>query len=532
MAALPDFASAPTDIARTVLGEEPGAVAVGVWRQGGAQIAVLRGGPGGAVAAEDETEPDAQPLFEIGSISKLFTGLLLAQAVERSDLDLDDTLGGLLHGQTPLKAETAAITLRQLVTHSACLPREAPGFPGYGTANPFADIDRQRLLAGLAGLALEHAPPCAAAYSNFGMGLLGQLLADRYGKPWATLVRENITAPVGMRNTVQAPGVLALRMASGRNHLQGVRPWDFDALAGAGALRSTASDLLLFARALMAGRAGPLGPAADRMLSPLGQFRGESIGYAVLIRGPAPHRTYYHDGLTGGFRALLVFGPDTQEAAAVLSSNTHAAPTPLLLGIMASRYPVTTAGGIAPPVPALAEYSGVYRVDGNTSFIFVAQDGALYRRISGGGFRPLSPAGVDIFVDAENGANFAFRRDAGRIVGVDLRQGGGGYAAERTDKAAPALAVVRPERQQDYVGQYLGKRLLRLDLPLDVRAENGQLGVRTGSLWRRPVFPVEGKPDRFIFEDGGQLQFERDAAGQVVGAVLYSNGVIPLRKRP
>lgn len=536
------FASPPAEIAKAVLDDEPGTVAVGIWRNQQGRFALQRNPVGSVGEVVEGDSAAAQPFFEIGSISKVFTGLLLAQAVERGDLSLDDTLGKLLEAKATLKPETAAITLRQLVTHSACLPREPQDFPGYGTPNPFSRHDRWKIYAGLSGMTLEHAPPCGAAYSNLGMGLVGQLLSDHYAKPWDVLVRENITGPLGMRDTMQYLGRQASRLATGYQHEALQAPWDFDALSGAGALRSTAPDLLLLARALMAGRAGPLGPAAERALTPLGRFRGDEIGYAILIRGPAGHRTYHHDGLTGGYRTLLAFAPDTQEAVAILASNSHANPVKVLTGITASRYPIAPAAQMAPAPAALAEYGGVYQADKDTSFTFVAQDGKLYRRSTGTGFRALSPGGPDTFVDADAGARYVFSREAGEIVRVDYYLGDSGFsgfsgfsgvAGLRTKEAVPPVAVVPLDKQLDYAGHYRARRFIRTDLDLDVRAENGQLGVRAGNWFRRPVFPVAGKPDRFAYENGrSQLQFERDAAGHVAGAVLYENGVIRLRRLP
>ncbi|WP_197523989.1 serine hydrolase domain-containing protein [Cupriavidus sp. USMAHM13] len=532
-ATFPDFTTPPEQIARAVLADEPGTVAVGIWRQDHEQSALLRRASEDGPAMVQSAAAGAEPLFEIGSISKLFTGLLLAQAVEHGELGLDDSLGTLLGGAYRLAPETAAITLRQLATHGACLPREAPGFPGYTEPNPFAAIDRQRLYAAVAGLRLAHAPPCAGAYSNFGMGLLGQLLADHYGKPWATLVRERITGPLGMHDTMQVLGARQERLVPGHFHLEPAPPWDFDALAGAGALRSSTTDLLAFARALSAGSAGPLGPAATRMLTPLGRYRAGEIGYAVMMRGTGAHRTYFHDGLTAGYRALLVFAPDTGEAAALLAANTHAEPSRLLTGVLARRYPPAATARGTPSDAELAAVSGSYRVDRDTLEIFAAQDGRLYRRLSGGGFRPLEPAGTDTFIDAPVGAEFVFRRQDGRVAGVDLYQGGGSYSASRTEAAAPAAVVIEPARAADYDGRYAGKRLLRTELKLDVRQSAGQLGVRLGNFWRQPVFPLPGRPDRFVFEDGrAQLQFTRDAGGKVDGAVLYDRGVISVRRLP
>jgi len=176
------FATPPVEIAQRVMNNAPGSIVVGVSRQGHTQFAMQRNGvaqPGPV----QEIAADGQPIFEVGSISKLFTGVLLAQAVERGDLSLDDTVGQLLAGQVTLPPDIAAITLRQLVTHGACLPGMLPGASPMADGNPFVHPDRAQLLIGLSTLKLDRRPPCNGPYSSLRLGLLGQLLADRYGKP-------------------------------------------------------------------------------------------------------------------------------------------------------------------------------------------------------------------------------------------------------------------------------------------------------------------------------------------------------------
>lgn len=204
----------------------------------------------------------------------MFTGLLLAQAVEKGDLSLDDSLGKLLAGTVSFQSPaTSAITLRQLITHSSCLPRSPPGMAeSFNLADPYANYTRSDLWADLRSSKLESMPPCAAVYSNLGMGLVGELLSHHYNKSWADLVSERITQPLGIKDTVQNLGDKDFRFAQGHNNRAKVQGWEFKALAGAGALRSTASDMLVFSRAMMAGSTGPLGPASQRMLEPLAKF--------------------------------------------------------------------------------------------------------------------------------------------------------------------------------------------------------------------------------------------------------------------
>ena len=264
------LASPPPELARAALGDLRGSISVGVWRDGKANFA-----------------GDSAALFEIGSISKVFTGVLLAQAVERGDLSLDDTLGKLLAGKVAsfTSDKVTAVTLRQLVTHTSCMPRLPADFQGRSDkADPYRNYDRARLWKAVASMTFDATPPCAASYSNLGVGLPGELLSERYGQPWETLVRERITGPLGMHDTVVTLGDKAPRLAPAFVGGRPTPPWEMAAFVGAGGLRSTAADMLLFGRALLAGRDGLLGAAAERVATPLARFDGD-IGYAILVRG-------------------------------------------------------------------------------------------------------------------------------------------------------------------------------------------------------------------------------------------------------
>ena len=353
--------STPLAYARAAIGDRPGAVSIGLWRDGKASFAGLRDG---VVVPADEVGGPNATLFEIGSISKVFTGVLLAQAVERGELSLDDTLGKLLEGKVGFASDkVAAVTLRQLVTHTACLPRlPANLFEGANNEDPYAHYDRAQLWKALAALQVTGTPPCDAAYSNLGLGLLGDLLAMRFERPWETLVRERIAGPLGMRDTVVTLGDKATRLAPGFAATKPASNWAFDALVGAGGLRSTPADMLSFGRAILAGRDGPLGGAAERVVTPLARFGDGAIGYAMQVRGPAGKRSFSHDGATGGYRAQLMLAADTGDVLVVLASNAGAPVARLAAELAAARYPVEAA---VPGVEAncLAECAGVYRVD-------------------------------------------------------------------------------------------------------------------------------------------------------------------------
>ena len=175
------LASSPATIARYALSGVAGSVAVGVWDNDREQYAGIRDG---RETAPEKVSGSGAALFEIGSISKVFTGVLLAQAVERGDLSLDDTLGKLLAGKAGLKSPNlSAVTLRQLITHTSCLPRLPADF-GEGSARiAYQSYSRDRMWKALAEMPLTRAPPCDPVYSNFGVAIVGELLSERYGVP-------------------------------------------------------------------------------------------------------------------------------------------------------------------------------------------------------------------------------------------------------------------------------------------------------------------------------------------------------------
>ena len=429
------LASDPAAVARAALGAERGTLVVGILRGGKAAYGAAYNPEPPSTPRAIEPNSAEQPMFEIGSVTKVFTGLLLAQAVERGDLKLDDTVGKLLAGKvTGLSPAVASVTLRQLVTHTGCMPMMADGVAGGpGLAEQMRTFDKPMFWAALTRIKLNAAaPPCEGSYSNFGMSLLGQLLAEHYGTSWGELVRARITEPLGMNDTVIPLGDKASRMAPAFAGDRRQPLLDMLAYAPASALRSTAADMLTFSRAVLAGAGGPLGPAAARMLTPLARYEGAEIGYAVMVRGPeGGRRTYFHAGVTEGYRTLWLLAPDTGEALILLSSNARAPVQSVFLAIGKSRYPVPT---VEVPLDAdrLDEYKGEFRVNKASALSFTTRNGRLLVRETGRGYNALTPTGSDRFAVTAIGAQFVFRRGEGRgVVGVSLMQGGSQVDAQR-----------------------------------------------------------------------------------------------------
>ncbi len=517
--ATPGFGwSGPADaMAAAALGPLRGVAAVGLWSDGQARFGAAR---------NRVADAPAQALFEVGSISKVFTGLLLAQAVEQGDMALEDTLGNLLNG-TPavapvLPAPVAAITLRQLVTHTSCLPRLPADFRERSdAANPYKSYDRTRLWKALAHARLAQSPPCASAYSNLGFAVLGEVLAQRYGKPWAALVQERITGPLGMSDTVQALGDKAPRLAVAYDGDAPVSVWEFDAFAGAGALRSTAADMLTFSRALLAGAKGPLGPAAERLFTPLADYEGSRIGYAMMLRERDGLRTWLHGGGTGGYRSVWMLAPERGEAVIALVANARASQSHVMTPLLHARYPVP-AGQPAADAAALAAYEGVYRASPAVAFSFAVRGGQLHSRATGGEYEPLQVLGPDVFTQPSRGRQFRFERKDGRPATVHYARQGQRLLGTKVEEAV--LGTVPPQ-PSDALAPYLGRYRMAGGNVLDVQSADGRLQVRLGSQPRFTVYPLPGQTDRFAYDQvRAELAFERYQSGEVRAVVLHQNG--------
>lgn len=315
-------------LAEAALGGLPGVAAAGTLRAGKIVVAVSRSS-GGASA---EPKPSAEPLFEIGSVSKVFTGLLLAQAVERGELRLEDTVASLLKSSVTFQShETESITLGQLVTHTSCL-RGLPEDPRIVASEAqITSYDRKALWRALGRTRVAKAPPCESNYSNFGFAVLGELLSQRAGRPWEELVRAQITGPLGMHDTIQTlPKAQEQRLPLAFVREVPARRWDMDAFSGAGGLRSTASDMLIFSKALIDGRTGPLGAAAERLVTALAPYgtKSTSIGYAVMLP-TSRSKVWAHNGITGGYLAEWIVWPESREAIVLLVSNLAAPSHPI-----------------------------------------------------------------------------------------------------------------------------------------------------------------------------------------------------------
>jgi D-alanyl-D-alanine-carboxypeptidase/D-alanyl-D-alanine-endopeptidase len=280
----------------------------------------------------DTTAPQPvnhESVFEIGSATKVFTSLLLANAVQRGEVALTDPISKYLPTgvKTPQRAGKS-ITLLDLATHTSGLPRLPTNLAPKDTGNPYADYTVPQLYSFLASYELTRDIGSRYEYSNLGAGLLGHLLARRAGVDYETLVRTRITEPLGMASTaITLTDPLKQRFAAGHNdQRERVPSWDIPTLAGAGALRSTADDVLKLLAAQLGYAPSPLAPAMASMLAvrrPTGTPGLEiALGWHILSLpgGPGGREIVWHNGGTGGYRSFIGFDPKERTGVVVLSN--------------------------------------------------------------------------------------------------------------------------------------------------------------------------------------------------------------------
>ncbi len=276
-------------------------------------------------------KPDS--IFEIGSITKTFTGLILSQMVEQGKVGFDDPVREFLPLGTVQKPAGAEITLLDLATQHSGLPRMPDNFKPADPANPYADYHASNLYAYLASHGLSKPGKPGFLYSNLGFGLLGQALSLRAGKPYPALLREQVLDPLGMHDTAIAltPAQQARFLPGHTAGHQQAHAWDLDAFTGAGAIRSTASDMLAYAEAnLHPEQVKPaiFSPTAKTIAAALAQSHelradalpGQKIALAWLFDSQSG--SYWHNGATGGYSAYVFFNPEHDCAAVVLLNTT------------------------------------------------------------------------------------------------------------------------------------------------------------------------------------------------------------------
>lgn len=396
----------------------------------------------GHFGAGDPRPVDGETVYEIGSITKVFTGLLLADMVGRGDVRLDDPVAKYLpDGVTVPTRGGREITLVDLATHTSALPRLPDNMAMTDPANPYADYPVERLYTFLSGYQLPRDIGRVYEYSNLGAGLLGHALARRAGTDYETLLRQRILSPLGLASTaiVLSPQ-LRTRLAPGHDHdLRPAANWDLPTLAGAGALRATASDLLSFLEMTTALRSTTLSPALTATLATRragAATRLETgLGWAITTGGR--DEIIWHTGGTGGYQAFIGFLPASKLGVVVLSNSAST----LGIGDIGFHLLDPDKPLAQPPKPRVAialdpklvdRYAGRYQLAPDFVLTVTREGTGLFLQATGQPKVAMFAENETDFFLKEADAQLSFETDAsGRTTKVTLHQHGQHMPAAR-----------------------------------------------------------------------------------------------------
>ncbi|MDP1889782.1 MAG: serine hydrolase, partial [Gemmatimonadaceae bacterium] len=412
----------------------------------GLVAAVVDGDPvvfaaAGRRSLASEAAPDADTLFEIGSITKTFTTAILADMVKRGEVSLSDPVAKLLPPGTVVPSRDGReITLLDLATQSSGLPSLPTNFAPKDQANPWADYSPQQLYDYLKSYQLTRGIGEKYEYSNVGMGLLGFALAQRAGMTYEDLVAARVLKPLQMDDTrITLTAALLRRLAPGhRPDGSVVKNWDLTTLAGAGALRSTVNDMLTYIRANADSASNPLGAT-------LAMTHGErhSAGSPAVtiglgwhrLRTPAGNWIVWHNGGTGGYRSFTGYSEKTGEGIVVLA-NTANSVDEIGMHLLDPSFPLPsppkTRVAVSLPEATLDRYVGTFELAPAFALVITREGAQLHLQATGQPRFSLFAEKEDEFFLKVVDAQVTFTKDgAGVVTGLVLHQNGAHLPAKK-----------------------------------------------------------------------------------------------------
>jgi serine-type D-Ala-D-Ala carboxypeptidase/endopeptidase len=458
--------------------------------------------------------------FEIGAVTEVFSGLLLAQAAFEGKLRLQAPVRELLPATFPF-ADPAlgAITLEMLATHHAGLPAVPPNLFPASADDPYAGYTEQDLRAFLANFSgIASAPD--SAYTPLNDGLLGYLLGRAYATDYAKLLADKILVPLGMKHTGfdDSPALL-----TGHARGESVAHWHFSVLAGSAGLRSTAGDLLDFLQLNLRPGDSPLRAALLLARQTHAQTAVEEYGYGWNIHevaaGDQTWPLVWRATSTAGFSTFMGFRTDHQQAL-VLLGNTDVDLSGLGMALLTGDSPPPApTRAVAPATINLEDYPGLYQVRSGITVTVRLRSGILSAQLSGQPAAQLRADGDDLFDAGAGGFGISFQREAGKVTNLLLTRNGVNFLAQRLSPRAPHVERTKIEIDAKSLGEYSGDFRLDANALARIAAHTDALSLQiTG---RAPTSLLAFAKDRFECDDDScELLFKRDADGKIVSAQI------------
>jgi len=490
----------------------------------------------GNTAVSGNQRLDKNSVFEIGSITKVFTAIILADMAERGKVALDDPIEKYLPESVRVPTRKGqSITLAHLATHTSSLPRMPDNFLPSDANNPYADYSVEQMYEFLSGYVLQRDIGTRYEYSNYGGGLLGHILALRSGMSYEQLFIEEIANELGMSDTrITFTPEMTSRLAKGHAGNIEVSNWDIPALAGAGALRSTAQDMLKFLAANMGLKQSRLYSAMKTTHESRYQAGSPDmhigLGWHILTSGN--RQLIWHNGGTGGYWGFVGFIKDKQTGVVVLTNTSESIDDIgyhlLDPNIPLRKFEVQTKLDAA----VLESYVGKYELAPGVVFDITLQDGQLTAQLTGQPRFPIYAKSQTEFFYKVVDAQITFLKDEqGKATALVLHQ----FGIDRTARKLGAEYQPPPPRvevtiEPEVLKNYVGKYKLAPGVIFDIRLQKEQL---TAQLTGQPRFPIYAETQTKFFYKvvDAQITFVKNEQGKVTALVLHQLGIDQTAKK-
>ncbi|MGB1307813.1 MAG: serine hydrolase [Oceanihabitans sp.] len=279
----------------------------------------------GKTALQNGKDVDENTVFEIGSISKTFTAIMVADEILKGNMRLADPIQKYFPETVKVPTRNGKeITIKDVATHTSALPRMPNNFTPANPNNPYADYTIELAYQFMSSLELTRDIGSQYEYSNFGMGMLGHILELQNAKSYEDLLIERIADVYNMQDTrIVFTKDMKKRLAKGHAKGREVENWDIPALAGAGAIRSTASDMVKFLKANMGSLQTPIYKAMQLTHEVAYKNESQNFSMGLAWHYAANNTVVWHNGGTGGYVSFAGFLKGSDKGVVVLTNSTE-----------------------------------------------------------------------------------------------------------------------------------------------------------------------------------------------------------------
>lgn len=392
----------------------------------------------GKTAITNGISVNENTVYEIGSVSKVFTTILLADEVLKSNMSLSDPISQYLPNSINIPSRKGKqITLKHLATHTSGLPRLPNNLNTTTGTNPYINYSKEQMYSFLSGYKLQQNIGETYRYSNYGMGLLGHILELQSGKRYEDLLIQKIANEYSMNDTrVTLSNSMKSRLAKGYFNKGEIGNWDIGSLVGAGGIRSTIKDMIKFIR----GNASKVNTPINKAMQMTHQLAfvnkqdgNREVGLAWFHS--RDKKSLFHNGATGGYEAFVTFTKDGKKGVVVLTNSraTDASINDIainLLGIKVSLHQPKgvkeiTTKGVSVPIATLNKYLGKFELAPNYTMNVTREGGNLFVQLPNQAkFNVLPTSQTEFYVEVVK-ARIVFNVNAvGDVESLTLYQDG------------------------------------------------------------------------------------------------------------